>query len=619
VLKNGNNSEAIHLNNLKDDPPTLDPSHAPLPKTLGAFVWYLSAPHKWGLLALCVTGLIWAIEMSLSPYLLKLIIDTANQYQHSPEMVMSAILLPVVLYGSMSFLLNLNFRFYEYVYLKVFPKIKSDVTNVMFEYLSQHSHSYFLNNFAGSLAKKIQDMAISIEPVIRVVVNMFLPRIMALIIASFVLWTVHPIFSLILIIWSVCYITITYNFSRLSEERSFVFSQSVATLFGAIVDSISNIISAKMFANVPYERKRINKTLNDVVEKDRALQWYILKVHFVEALTVTIFIGCMLAALVYGFAHGWVTLGDFALVLALTVTFLIHTSEIGQAMLYYSREVGTCRQALSIITEVHEIPDSPNATQLTVTKGNIEFREVGFSYGAKPLFQKLNIIIQPGEKVGLVGYSGSGKSTFAKLILRLSDIQQGEILIDKQVIKAVSKESLLKNIGMIPQEPDLFHRTIMENIQYGRMDASDEEVFDAAKRAHAQEFIQELSHGYETLVGERGVKLSGGQRQRIAIARAILKNAPLLILDEATSQLDSISENYIQESMSELMQGKTTLVIAHRMSTLLHMDRILVFDKGTIVEDGTHQELLAKGGLYSELWKAQVGGFLLDDKAVQDK
>lgn len=198
------------------------------------------------------------------------------------------------------------------------------------------------------------------------------------------------------------------------------------------------------------------------------------------------------------------------------------------------------------------------------------------------------------------------------MILRLFDVTQGRILIDGFDIKEVTQQSLRKNIGMIPQDPSLFHRTLLENIRYGRMNATNEEVITAAKQAHAHEFIENLEQGYDALVGERGVKLSGGQRQRVAIARAFLKNAPILILDEATSQLDSVTEQFIQESLWELMQNKTTIVIAHRLSTLLHMDRILVFDKGKIVEDGTHHELLAKGGVYSELWKAQVGGFLLD-------
>jgi ATP-binding cassette subfamily B protein len=248
-----------------------------------------------------------------------------------------------------------------------------------------------------------------------------------------------------------------------------------------------------------------------------------------------------------------------------------------------------------------------------VDKGEISFKNVQFHYkGATPLFESMNITIHAGQKVDLVGYSGSGKTSFVNLILRLFDINGGQILIDNQDISKVTQDSLRENIGMIPQDPSLFHRSLAENIRYGKPHASDVEVIDAAKRAHAHEFIEKLPNGYESLVGERGVKLSGGQRKRVAIARAILKNAPILILDEATSQLDSVNENYIQKSLHELMAGKTTIVIAHRLSTLLHMDRILVFDAEKIVEDGTHGELLAKSSLYKTLWDAQVGGFLPD-------
>jgi ATP-binding cassette subfamily B protein len=250
-----------------------------------------------------------------------------------------------------------------------------------------------------------------------------------------------------------------------------------------------------------------------------------------------------------------------------------------------------------------------------VSQGHIEFSKVKFQYhGAYSLFQNKSVTIDAGQKVGLVGYSGSGKSTFVNLILRFYDVVEGQILIDGQDISKVTQESLRRAIAMIPQDPSLFHRSLMDNIRYGRLTASDEEVIAASQKAHADDFINVLPEAYEVLVGERGVKLSGGQRQRIAIARAVLKNAPILILDEATSQLDSVTESRIQDSLWELMQDKTTLVIAHRLSTLLHMDRILVFDKGHIVEDGTHNELLNIRGLYKTLWDAQVGGFLPDKK-----
>ncbi|MGV8948429.1 MAG: ABC transporter ATP-binding protein [Candidatus Paracaedibacter sp.] len=251
--------------------------------------------------------------------------------------------------------------------------------------------------------------------------------------------------------------------------------------------------------------------------------------------------------------------------------------------------------------------------------GEIIFKDVGFHYkGTDPLFHKKSVVIKPGKKVGLVGFSGSGKTTFVNLILRLYDVTSGQILIDGQDIRDVTQDSLHEAIGMIPQDPSLFNHTLRENIRLGQTNATDAEIKLAAKKAYAHSFIKELPDQYDTMVGERGVKLSGGQRQRIAIARVVLKNAPILILDEATSQLDSVTEILIQDSMWELMQGKTALVIAHRLSTLLHMDRILVFDKGKIVQDGGHSELIAQEGLYKILWSAQVGGFLPEDKKPKE-
>lgn len=281
--------------------------------------------------------------------------------------------------------------------------------------------------------------------------------------------------------------------------------------------------------------------------------------------------------------------------------------------------VGKCKQSLTNLFVPLGIKDVNNASLLNVTQGEIIFSKVKFHYkGTEPLFQNKSVKIDAGQKVGLVGYSGSGKTTFVNLILRLYDITDGRILIDGQDIKDVTQDSLREAIAMIPQDPSLFHRTLMENIRYGREKATDEEVIDAAKRAHAHDFIMKLPMNYASLVGERGIKLSGGQRQRVAIARAILKNAPILILDEATSQLDSITELEIQESLWELMQDKTTIVIAHRLSTLLHMDRILVFDEGKIIQDGTHEALLVEEGLYKNLWEAQVGGFLPESDGLED-
>lgn len=335
---------------------------------------------------------------------------------------------------------------------------------------------------------------------------------------------------------------------------------------------------------------------------------------------IAIMMGFTTYFLVHLYRKNLISIGDFALILGLSM-------ELGHMMWYtmsrideFNQAIGKCKQSLSSLVINPEINDRSDAQPLIVQKGEIKFDKVHFHYkGAEPIFEDKSIIIKSSQKVGLVGYSGAGKSTFVNLILRLYDVQSGKISIDGQDIRNVIQDSLHRNIGMIPQDPSLFHRTLMENIRYGKIDASDDEVIEAAKRAHAHEFISKLPQGYESLVGERGVKLSGGQRQRIAIARVILKNAPILILDEATSALDTPTEQLIQESLNEVLEtsNATTIVIAHRLSTLLHMDRILVLDQGKIVEDGTHQELLDKNGMYKTLWDAQIGGFLPDKREME--
>ena len=286
---------------------------------------------------------------------------------------------------------------------------------------------------------------------------------------------------------------------------------------------------------------------------------------------------------------------------------------IGRDFAEFTEHFGKITQGLRVINQKHYILDIINAKELQIKSGKIQFENVDFYYkGISPVFTNKSITIYPGEKIGVVGYSGSGKSTFVNLILRLFDIASGQILIDGQDISKVTQESLIKSIAIIPQDPFLFHRSLMENIRYGLISASDDEVITASKKAYAHEFIILTPNGYDSLVGERGIKLSGGQRQRISIARAILKNAPILILDEATSAMDSVTEDYIQANLITLMENKTVIVVAHRLSTLLNMDRILVFDKGRIVEDGTHKQLLAINGMYATLWNSQIGGFLVD-------
>jgi ATP-binding cassette, subfamily B, bacterial len=284
---------------------------------------------------------------------------------------------------------------------------------------------------------------------------------------------------------------------------------------------------------------------------------------------------------------------------------------LSRRFLEFFEYIGNVANGVHTIVRAHDVIDSPDAEPVPITRGSIEFRNVDFGYSnERRVFNQLSVTIPPGQSVGLVGLSGSGKSTFVSLVLRLFDPQNGQVLIDGTDIRRMTQDSLHAQLSLIPQDPSLFHRTLLENIRYGRLEASDEEVIEAARKASAHDFIAQIKDGYHSMVGERGIKLSGGQRQRIAIARVILKNAPVLILDEATSSLDSITERAIQTTLDQVMKGKTVIVVAHRLSTVAHLDRILVFDQGRIVEDGSHADLLALRGAYYRLWSRQAGGFL---------
>ncbi|MBI3900674.1 MAG: ATP-binding cassette domain-containing protein, partial [Chlamydiia bacterium] len=315
---------------------------------------------------------------------------------------------------------------------------------------------------------------------------------------------------------------------------------------------------------------------------------------------------------IYLWLHHQITTGEVAQVFGTMWNIAAVMWAVGGALPAFFQAFGIAKQAYSVMLDPQDMGDKPDAKELKVKAGEIVFENVSFHYGEKKLFSNKQANIRGGEKVGLVGFTGAGKSTFINLILRFFPLHSGQILIDGQNIADITLESLRRQIALIPQDPTLFHRTLRENISYGKPEAAEKEILNAAKLAHCDEFIRNIPAGYEAKVGERGTKLSGGEKQRIAIARAMLVDAPILILDEATSSLDSVTEKYIQDSLEKLMQNRTTLVIAHRLSTLSRMDRILVFDKGKIVEEGTHAALMNINGLYTKMWNMQVGGFLPD-------
>lgn len=373
-------------------------------------------------------------------------------------------------------------------------------------------------------------------------------------------------------------------------------------------------MTVNLSSSKEYELNFLNTILARFSEAyvNKELQFFYF--HGIQGMLIAFMIGVNSFLLIYLYKFNQINIGDFTLIFKLSI-------EIGHMLWWtmdvvetFNREYARGSESFNFIFVPIRVKDKLNAKKLLIEKSTITFSDVNFFYhGNKKIFNNLSIEITSGEKIGLVGYSGAGKTTFVNLILRMYDIEKGKILIDDVNIADVTKKSLHELISIIPQEPLLFHRSLFENIQYGSFEKNEQEIILAAKKAFAHDFIMKLPEQYKSLVGDRGIKLSGGQRQRIAIARAFLKNAPILILDEATSQLDSITEKLIQESLIELMVGKTTIIIAHRLSTLERVDRILVFDNGKIVEDGPHSRLIEQNGLYKKLWDSQVGGYIIHD------
>ena len=370
-------------------------------------------------------------------------------------------------------------------------------------------------------------------------------------------------------------------------------------------------MNSKLFARMAHERRHLQRYLDREVEAARRTFWFMERMRWFQFIaTLSLQVG-MIAYAASIWVEGGISVGSFAMVASLLLMVINDVRNLSRRFLEFFEYIGNITDGVGVIVRPREITDSPGAAELVVTKGEIRFEDVDFAYAEGiGVFRGLNLTIRPGERVGLVGFSGSGKSTFVNLILRLYDIQAGRILIDGQNIREVTQDSLRRAVSMISQEPMLFHRSLRQNVQYGSLESTEGDVEEAARRAHAHDFIIALPEGYDALVGERGVRLSGGQRQRIAIARAVLKNAPIVIMDEATSSLDSVTERHIQESIQHLMTGRTSIVIAHRLSTIAHLDRIVVFHAGQVVEDGTHAELLARNGHYARMWSMQAGGFL---------
>jgi len=412
--------------------------------------------------------------------------------------------------------------------------------------------------------------------------------------------------------WLLIFFTLNFFFANWKYKFDVMETEAVSKTTGFLSDTITNFSAIKLFNGNQREKDGFAALIEDVRKKTQ-FAWNTEELfNGTSSLLMVILEFGLLIFAVRLWLKGQFTPGDFVLVQAYVILIIDQSWQFGRMVRTFYRSFSDAEEMTTLLLTAPDIVDHPGARDLIVASGRIEYRNVVFSYHeTRKVLDNLNLTIRAGEKVALIGPSGAGKTTVIKLLLRNFDLTAGHILIDGQDIAAVTQESLWQAISMVPQDPVLFHRTLKENIRYGRPEASDADIIKASKMAHCHEFISNLPDGYETFVGERGIKLSGGERQRVAIARAILRNAPILVLDEATSSLDSESESLIQDALEKLMQDKTVIVIAHRLSTIRKMDRIIFVDEGRIMEEGTHEELEKKqDGLYRHLWEMQAGGFM---------
>jgi ATP-binding cassette subfamily B protein len=480
-----------------------------------------------------------------------------------------------------------------------------------FSYMIGQSHSFFADNFGGSLTQKINKYARSFERLMDMLVDNGLPLIVRSIGTIIAIYTLVPKYAYILVVFCVLFIVTALIYVRLKLKYDIMAAQSDTRTTGALSDSISNHSSIQFFAGHDYERGRVGAVI-DVQKKATLINWYL----WGGLSSIQSFYVVMIEFVIF-----WVAISDWRFgLIGVPIIILIQSYliRLTQSLWSFHSIIRTFydgfsdAQEMALVLEIpYEIKDEAKQ-KLENTKGEVVFKNVTYIYDKNntKVFDDFSLLIPPGQKLSIVGSSGAGKSTFVNLLMRLYNLTSGQILIDGVDISLISQKNLRENIGFVPQDPALFHRTLMENIRYGRRDATDEEVKIASSLANCDKFINKLPLGYNTFVGERGIKLSGGERQRVAIARAILKDAPILILDEATSALDSESEMLIQEALRNLIKNKTTIVVAHRLSTIRAMDRIIVIEDGKIIEDDTHEELVSKdGGLYKRLWDIQSGGF----------
>lgn len=490
-----------------------------------------------------------------------------------------------------------------------------ELSRQAFDCLSNQSMTFHANRYSGSMVSQTTRFTSAYSILCDTLTYSLIPTLVSVILTFVMLAPIAPAYVAVLACLLAIYSFITFKLYKKIlpyNERSASASNTVS---GVLSDAITNILTVKTYGKEDYERELFAQANTHLVEVDSARMMRAIKTGSITSGMLVVIMTAAIICIAGGNAWFGMSAGALVQLFSYTYSLTMRFNMLASTMQNINRALGDASDMTRILGEPRLVADDADAKDLVVHAGEVRLTDLTFAYpdADRPVFTHLNLHIPAGQRVGLVGRSGAGKSTLTKLLLRLSDIQEGSILVDGQNIAHTTQQSLRQHIAYVPQEAMLFHRSIKENIAYGRLDATDDEIQEAARRANALEFIDRLPQGMQTMVGERGVKLSGGQRQRIAIARAILADAPILVLDEATSALDSESEHLVQEALANLMEGRTSIVVAHRLSTVASLDRIILLDESGIAEDGTHAELIARRGAYAKLWDRQTGAFLETD------
>ena len=579
------------------------------------YFWLVTRRH-FGLFALLVFSTLFfgGFQTYMNPFVMGLIVDRVSAAPVAADQVF------VVFGPYIAALVLVNIcgqtcsKLQDYSLWKLEIAVSYDLATMSFDALSNQSMTFHSNRFGGTLVSQTSKFMAAYNQLVEALVHPFLPVFGSVVFVCVLLGPRVPLYVVILMALFAVYATVSYIMYKRILHLNEKAAKAQNDLSGELSDAVTNILTVKTYGREDYERSLFDTANREVVLRDSKRMRSSL-VRGVITAGIAVVIMSVVAVFISG-GNAWfgITPGTLVMMFTYTYTMTLQFNFINSGLQRFNRAFGDASGMTQVLDEPRLVADAPDAKPLVVREGAIDFQDIGFSYedgGVRTkVFEGLDLHIPAGQRVGLVGMSGAGKTTLTKLLLRLSDIQEGRILVDGQDVSACTQQSLRRSIAYVPQEALLFHRSIAENIAYGRPDATMDEIREAARQANALEFIERLPQGFDTITGERGIKLSGGQRQRVAIARALLADCPILVLDEATSALDSESEHLVQDAFATLMRGRTCIVVAHRLSTVASLDRIVVLADGKVIEDGPHDELIAAGGEYAHLWSRQTGAYL---------